>query len=73
MLFNPPVSQPELEKRGRIITYDGLKDTRITQAMDTQLDRIESIMSVRMIATDAEGEVLRDKETGDVVVEDDGC
>lgn len=73
MLLKPSASQLELEKRGRIMIYDRLKDTQITQAMDTQFDRIQSMMFVRTIATDSEGEILRDKDTGDVVVEDDGC
>ena len=73
MLFNPSASQLELEKRGRVMIYDGLKDTQVTEAMDTQFDRIQSMMFVRTVATDPEGEILRDKETGDVVVEDDGC
>jgi hypothetical protein len=73
MLFDPPASQLEREKRGTIVIYDGLVDTRITQAMDTQFDRIQSMMFVRTIASDAEGEILRDEETDTVVVEDDGC
>jgi hypothetical protein len=73
MLFNPSASQLELEKRGRIMIYDGLKDTQVTRAMDTQFDRIQSMMFVRTIATDSKGETLRDEETGDVVVENDGC
>jgi hypothetical protein len=72
MLFNPPASQLELEKRGRIVIYDGLKDTQITQAMDTQFDRIQSMMFVRTVVN-TEGETLRDEETGTVVIEDDGC
>jgi hypothetical protein len=73
MLFNPSATQLELERRGRIMIYDGLKDTQITRAMDTQFDRIQSMMFVRTITTDFKGEALRDKETGDVVIEDDGC
>lgn len=73
MLFNPSASQLELEKRGRIMIYDGLKDIQIAQAMDTQFDRIQSMMFVRTVATDSGGEILRDKETGNVVVENDGC
>ena len=73
MLFNPSASQLALEKRGRIMIYDGLKDSQITRAMDTQFDRIQSMMFVHTVATNSEGETLRDKETGDVVVQDDGC
>ena len=73
MLFTPSASQLEREKRGRIMIYDGLKDIQIAQAMDTQFDRIQSMMFVRTVATDSGGEILRDKETGNVVVENDGC
>lgn len=73
ILFSPPASQLELEKRGRIMIYDGLKDTQITQAMDTQYDRIESMMFVRTIVTNDEGNAVHDSETGQVIVEDDGC
>lgn len=73
MLFKPSASQQKLEKRGRIIIYDGLKDTQISQAMDTQFDRVQSMMFIRTVATDSEGEIQRDKKTGDKVVEDDGC
>ena len=65
MLFNPPESQLEVEKRGRIMIYDGLKDAQIEQVMDTQFDRIESMMFVRTIITN--------DETDEETVEDDGC
>jgi hypothetical protein len=73
MLFKPSVSQLELEKRGRVMIYDGMTRTQVARAMDSQFDRIESMMFVRTIATDSKGEILRNEETGDVVVEDDGC
>ena len=73
MLFNPSASQQKIEKRGRVIIYDGLKDTQISQAMDTQFDRVQSMMFIRTVVTDSEGEIQRDKETNDKVVEDDGC
>ena len=65
MLFTPPESQLEVEKRGRIMIYDGLKETQIEQVMDTQFDRIESMMFVRTIITN--------DETDEETVEDDGC
>ncbi len=73
MLVNPSATQLQLETRGRIMIYDGLKDTQIAQAMETQFDRIQSMMFIRTVATDSEGEILRDEETDTVVVEDDGC
>jgi hypothetical protein len=53
--------------------YDGLTDKQIAKAMDTQFDRIESMMFVRTIVTNDEGNAVRDSETGQVIVEDDGC
>jgi hypothetical protein len=73
MLFHPPATQLEAERRGRIMIYDGLKDTQINQAMDTEFDRIQSMMFVRTVSTDTSGESSRDEQTGPVVVEDDGC
>jgi len=73
MLFDPSERQLELEKRGRVMIYDGLKETQVARAMDLEFERIQSMMFVRTIATNSEGSVLRDEETGDVVVEDDGC
>jgi len=73
LLFDPPQSQRDAEARGRIMIYDGLTDAQITQAMDEQFERIESMMFVRTIHTDKQGEVLRDEETGVVQAEDDGC
>lgn len=73
MLFSPSDSQLELEQRGRVMIYDGLTEKQIARAMDTQFDRIESMMFVRTIKTDEHGEVMRDDESGEVVVEDDGC
>lgn len=73
MLYAPPPSQIELEKRGRIMIYDGLTDAQVARAMDTQFDRIESMMFVGTVVTDTRGEALRDAGTGEVLVEDDGC
>jgi hypothetical protein len=73
LLFDPPQSQLDAEARGRIMIYDGLTATQITQAMDEQFERIGSMMFVRTIQTDARGEPLRDAGTGAVVVDDDGC
>ena len=73
MLFSPTSSQIKLEKRGRIMIYDGLTDTQVDRAMDSHFDRIQSMMFVRTIVTDSRGKILTNEKTGDVMVEDDGC
>ena len=73
MLFNPSESQLDLEKRGRVMIYDGMTSKQVARALDTQFDRIQSMMFVRTVVTDAEGEIQHDPETGTVLVEDDGC
>ncbi|MEA2092926.1 MAG: hypothetical protein U9P11_00010 [Pseudomonadota bacterium] len=73
LLYNPPESHLRAEQQGRIMIYDGLKDTEVSAVLDSQFGRIQSMMFVGTVATDSGGEILRDKETGNVVVEDDGC
>ena len=73
LLFNPTPRQLELENKGRVNIYDGLKDTEVARALDTQFDRIQSMMFVRTVVTDKDGEALIDPETGNKVLEDDDC
>ena len=74
MLFDPTPNQLEMEQmRSRIMIYHGLKDVEVTSAMDDQFDRIEHMMFTGTVATDSRGEALIDEETGEPVVEDDGC
>ena len=73
LLFNPGDHQYEMERRGRVFIYDGLRDTVIEQAFDEQYDRIESMMFVNTVVTDDDGVPLTDPETGELLVENDGC
>ena len=41
--------------------------------MAEQFERLDNMMFIRVKPTDEEGEVLKDKETGEELVEDDGC
>jgi len=72
-LFEPTPAQLEREQEQRVMIYDGMKDTDINRALNEQFQRIESMMFIRTIVTDDTGESLRDRTTGDAVVEDDGC
>ena len=73
LLFNPGDHQYEIERRGRVVIYDGLRDTVIEQALDEQYDRIEGMMFVNTVVTDEDGVPLTDPETGELLVENDGC
>ena len=72
-LFQPTVSERKSELRGRIMIYDGMRDTDIQHALDHDFERIEAMMFVRTKVTDEKGEVLKDSITGAPIVEEDGC
>ena len=73
MLFQPDSAQLQREKAGRVMIYQGVTDKVIDQAMDEQFGRVSSMMFVGTVITDVDGEPLKDEETGELVVEDDGC
>ncbi|MDX1696781.1 MAG: hypothetical protein R3308_00755 [Thiohalobacterales bacterium] len=74
MLFSPSPAQLSMERsRGRVMIYEGLKDVQVAEAMDSQFDRIEHMMFTGTVVTDDRGEVLLNKDTGQPVIEEDGC
>ncbi len=72
-LFNPSPADREAEKRGDVVIYDGLTDVTVKQAIDENFDRMQNMMFTRTVVTDENGEPMIDPETGNKVVEDDGC
>jgi hypothetical protein len=72
-LLEPTGAEIAQEQKGRIYIYEGLRDIDVERAMDSEFDRIDHMMFIRVRKTDAEGKVARDPETGEVEVEDDGC
>ncbi|MDH5600437.1 MAG: hypothetical protein OEY78_03930 [Gammaproteobacteria bacterium] len=72
-LFQPTESQKKKEQQdGQIMIYDGLRDTTIAKALDSNFDRIQNMMFTRVVVTRLSGQPEVD-EFGNAVVEDDGC
>lgn len=72
-LFDPTERQLRMEQKGKVFVYVGLTDRDIVRAMNERFDRVESMMFANTIVTDDSGKPKRDKKTGSIVVEDDGC
>lgn len=73
LLFEPTTAQMQQESGGRVQIYSGLRDIDVSRALDEQFDRIEYMMFTGTIMTNASGDVLTDPETGELLVENDGC
>lgn len=71
-LFSPTSQDLAREARGQVFIYDGLLDTDIEQVLQSEFERVGSMMFVRTVITDRSGEPLRD-ETGGYATEDDDC
>jgi hypothetical protein len=72
-LFEPTQGELRDEAKGRIYIYDGLRDTDFSRAMDEEFERVENMMFIRIKPTDEQGEVFKDPDTGEDLVQDDGC
>ena len=72
-LFEPTQAQLATEARGKIIIYDGLTDKTVARALDEQFDRIGAMMFTRVVVTDDAGGPQRDRDSGKIVTENDGC
>lgn len=62
LLFNPTQSQIKAESRGRVTIYDGLDNSDVETALDTQFDRIDNMMFVRTRHTLKDGSVEEDDD-----------
>ena len=71
-LFEPTKVQRTKEDKGKIMIYDGLRDTTVKNALDENFDRIQNMMFTRVVVTDTKGQPELDL-AGNVITEDDGC
>lgn len=72
-LLSPTEAQLARDAAQKVFIYDGLTDRLVERVMDEQFDRIQSMMFTRVVITDTQGEPVKDPESGEVVVEEDGC
>jgi len=75
LLFDPASSQQRSERKGRVFIYSDLKESVVDRALDEQFDRIDHMMFVRTVRTNADGEVKQQAAPdGTVLVaQDDDC
>jgi hypothetical protein len=62
MLFNPSQSLLNAESRGRVTIYDGLENSQVDRALDTQFGRIDKMMFIRTRHTLEDGTVEEDDD-----------
>lgn len=72
-LTQPTTSQLEQEKNGQVYVYDGLLDRDVEYALDRHFDRIQSMMFMGTVKTDAGGQPKIDPATGRVEQESGAC
>ena len=61
-LLNPSTGQLRAEQRGRVAIYDGLHESTVDRALDTQFGRIQNMMFVRVTHTTPEGDEWSDDD-----------
>jgi hypothetical protein len=73
-LFSPTENDLQNEANGKVFIYSGLKDIDVDHALDKNFNRIQSMMFIKTIVTDSDGEPEIDKATNMTIAEyDDGC
>jgi len=65
--------QLDREKRELVTIYSGFTDTQVERVLDNQFDHVQYMMFVNTVITSPDGKPKRDKATGEVQTEDDGC
>ena len=72
-LEQPTEAELQWERADHVMIYEGMKDREVEHALDNHFSRVQSMMFVSTVITDDKGNPLKDPESGEVVVEDDGC
>ena len=61
-LLHPSEAQLQAERRGRVAIYDGLHESIVDEALDTQFERMGSMMFVRVTHTTPDGDEWADDD-----------
>jgi hypothetical protein len=72
-LEHPTAAELQWELNNHVMIYEGMKDREVEHALDNHFNRVQSMMFVNTVITDDEGNPLKNPESGEVVVERDGC
>jgi hypothetical protein len=72
-LMDPSPRDLENEHKGYVYIYDGLTGREVDTALKTQFPRIQNMMFVGTVKTDALGKPLQDSESGQYIQESGGC
>lgn len=72
-LMEPSPRDLEKERKGSVYIYDGLTEREVDDALETQFARIQNMMFVGTVKTDARGKPLQDAESGKSVRESGSC
>jgi hypothetical protein len=72
-LMEPSPRELEKERKGSVYIYDGLTEREVDAALNTQFPRIQNMMFVGTVKTDARGKPLQNSESGKYVQESGGC
>ena len=72
-LMQPSPYELKKERSGSVYIYDGLTEWEVETSLDTNFDRIQHMMFMGTVRTDASGQPLRDTATGQLIQESGGC
>jgi hypothetical protein len=72
-LMEPSPRDLEKERKGSVYIYDGLTEREVDTALDTRFPRIQNMMFVGTVKTDARGEPMKDVRSGQYIQESGSC
>lgn len=72
-LMEPSPRDLEKERKGSVYIYDGLTEREVDTALNNQFHRIQNMMFMGTVKTDARGEPLQDAKSGQYIQESGSC